>query len=95
MSICCCSKAALSDWAETTKLTNETADLGTQEPWVDFCTHKCDQDPLRTTSLSDIIQVHNGLFFIVFLKERMVGIFGFKFFECSSINTKDKLYSVK
>ena len=21
--------------------------IGSQEPWVDFFTHKCDQDPLR------------------------------------------------
>ena len=31
---------------------NTKRNLGAQKSWVDFCTHKCDQDPLRTTLLT-------------------------------------------
>ena len=40
--------------------------LSAQEPWVDFCTYKCDQDPLRTKSLrskgsSTMVNIYRGL----------------------------------
>ena len=33
------------------KRQNTKKNLGAQEPWVDFGTHKCDQDPLRAMLL--------------------------------------------
>ena len=52
--------------------------LDAQEPWVDFYTHKCDKDPLHTTSLMSVrsgastivvldsfVQKENGWYFTV------------------------------
>ena len=58
--------------------------LGAQEPWVDFCIHKCDQDPLLTTSL-----VQKWPLFIVLLNERVIDILRFNSLDLRSINTKD------
>ena len=44
---CCYNEIALSNQADIEILINEKADLGAQEPWVDFYTHKCDHNPLR------------------------------------------------
>ena len=57
--------------------------LGAQEPWVDFCTYKCDKEPLRTTSLTSTRSSKMVVFYHSAYKgsERMAGILRQYFFE--------------